>query len=85
MNVNRRRMESMAACEDWKTPESGPPSNSSSLTNDEPGFENNSSPSEPVEEPSSEESFPSNERQVNVMRQVSPCQTGMNHDVITQS
>ncbi len=77
----------MAAFEDWKTPEGGPPSNSSSMEslhdNDEQDVEDNSSSSDLVDQLSCKESFASIERQVNGIRRASPCQTGMKHDIIT--
>ena len=84
-------MECLAAGEDERTSEDGPPSNSSSIQDsldslingDEPDVDNNSSSTELLDEPSPEESFISDKQQVDGINSVSPCQTGMKYDNTT--
>ena len=73
----------MTACDYWKTPEYGLPSNCSrpedSLVNSgEPDEENNSSSNELADEHSPGESFNCDERQVNGTRENLASQTGIN-------
>ena len=75
-------METATACEYWKTPEVGPPSNASSMedslvNSDEPDVDNNSPSNELADEISPEESSNCDERQVNGIRKASPSQTGI--------
>ena len=83
-------METATACEYWKTPEVGPPSNASSMedslvNSDEPDVENNSSSKELADELSPEESFNCDERQVNGIREASPSKTGIKYYNITHA
>jgi len=87
-NVNRRRMETVTACEYLKTPVCGPPSACSStedyaVNSDEPEVENNFFSNELADDLSSEESLKCDERQVNGTSKNSASQTGIKHDIIT--
>lgn len=82
-------MEGQVVCEDERTSDDGPPSNSSSVQDsivngDELDKESNqSSSNEHPEESSPEESFISDKHQLHEGHLLSPSQEGMKHGTIT--